>query len=497
MGRSLFFPAHLVGSPGANAPSPSLEKRKELPMLPKIIQGGMGVYVSTPFLANAVSQQGGLGTVSGVAADKILARLLQAGDLQGHFRRALSHFPFPGVAREVLEEYFVPGGITPPTEYKTVPALTLEPSRMTIALHLCANFAFVWLAKEGHDKPVSINWLEKMQMAHIFSIAGAMLAGVDVITMGAGIPLQVPSALDALAQGRPAEYRVTVTGCDSGTMTMCFDPRDFLDQLWPEMRRPEFLPIVSSDVLAKFMMKRMPGGIQGFVVEAPSAGGHNAPPRGKLVLNESGEPVYGEMDKPDFEKMKSLGVPFWIGGSYASPAGLARAQSLGAQGIQVGSIFALCAESGLDPQYRQEVIRQWHRGQLRIKKDLSASPTGFPFQVAQLSGTLSDDVVYRDRPRACNQHGLATPHQLPDGTIVYRCPAEPVNVYERHGGNEIDTRGVRCICNGLISATGLGDVGEPAIVTLGDDLGFLRYLTKDENGTYTLAQAIEYLSGPG
>lgn len=462
-------------------------------MLPKIIQGGMGVYISTPFLANAVSQHGGLGTVSGVAADKILARLLQAGDLRGHFRRALSHFSFPEVAREVLDEYFVPGGISPTAPYRPVPALTLDPSRMTIALHLCANFAFVWLAKEGHGKPVSINWLEKMQMAHLYSIAGAMLAGVDVITMGAGIPLQVPGVLDRLAHGQPAEYRVTVTGCASRTMTMRFDPCQYLGQPWPALHRPEFLPIVSSDALATLMTKRAPGGIQGFVVEAPSAGGHNAPPRGKLVLNESGEPVYGERDKPDFEKMTGLGVPFWIGGSYASPAGLARALSVGARGIQVGSIFALCAESGLDQRHRREVIRRWHHGQLRIRKDLSASPTGFPFQVAQLPGTLSDDAVYRARRRLCNQHGLATPHQLPDGAIVYHCPAERVQDYLRHGGDEADTRGVRCICNGLISATGLGDVGEPSIVTLGDDLGFLRYLTKDENGTYTMAQAMEYL----
>lgn len=465
-------------------------------MFPKIIQGGMGVYVSTPFLANAVSQHGGLGTVSGVAADKMLARLLQAGDLHGHFRRALSHFPFPEVACEVLDAYFVPGGIPSTARYKPVPALTLNPSRMTIALHLCANFAFVWLAKEGHTNPVSINWLEKMQMAHLYSIAGAMLAGVNFVTMGAGIPLQVPSVLDHFAHGQPVEYRVTVTGCPSGTMTMRFDPSQFFQKPWPALRRPGFLPIVSSDALAVLMMKKVPGGIQGFIVEAPTAGGHNAPPRGKLVLNESGEPVYGERDQPNFERLQSLGVPFWLGGSYASPAGLARARSHGALGIQVGSIFALCAESGLDLRHRLEIIRRWHRGVLRIKTDVSSSPTGFPFHVVQLPGTLSEDAVYRARRRACNRRGLSTPHQLPDGTIVYRCPAERVTDYVRHGGDAVATKGVRCICNGLISATGFGDSGEPSIVTLGDDLTFLQYLSGDPHGTYTVTQAIEYLLGP-
>lgn len=463
-------------------------------MLPVIIQGGMGVHISTPSLARTVAMLGGLGTVSGVAADKMLARLLQTGDLNGDLRRALSNFPDQEIARQVLDEYFVSGGISPGDPYKLVPAVTLIPSQPSIALLLCGNFALVWLAKEGHPNPISINWLEKMQMPHLCSIAGAMLAGVDVVTMGAGIPLQVPGVLDAFVQDRPAEYRVTVTGGASGTTTMRFDPGRLFKR--SKVRRPDFLPIVSSDVLATMMMKRVPDSIQGFVIELPTAGGHNAPPRGKFPLNEAGEPIYGERDRLNFEKLRSLGVPFWIGGSYASPAGLAHAVSVGARGIQVGSIFALCDQSGLAPQYREEIIRRWHRGQLRVRTDVHASPTGFPFKVVELPGTLSDELVYLARHRSCNQHGLATPHQLPDGQIVYRCPAERIKDYLKKGGDEADVIGARCICNGLIATTGLGDPGEPAIVTLGDDVSFLRYLTETEHSSYTAAQAMNYLLGP-
>ena len=44
------------------------------------------------------------------------------------------------------------------------------------------------------------------------------------------------------------------------------------------------------------MLKKANGRVDGFVVEGPTAGGHNAPPRGKLQLNDAGEPIYGERD---------------------------------------------------------------------------------------------------------------------------------------------------------------------------------------------------------
>jgi NAD(P)H-dependent flavin oxidoreductase YrpB (nitropropane dioxygenase family) len=58
----------------------------------RLIQGGMGVYVSNWRLAKAVaSEQPGVtvGTVSGTALDVVYVRLLQLGDPGGHARRAL------------------------------------------------------------------------------------------------------------------------------------------------------------------------------------------------------------------------------------------------------------------------------------------------------------------------------------------------------------------------------------------------------------------------
>lgn len=71
--------------------------------VPQVIQGGMGVGVSSWRLANAVARTGQLGVVSNVALDALLARRLQHGDPGGHIRQALAHFPVPAIAQSVLD----------------------------------------------------------------------------------------------------------------------------------------------------------------------------------------------------------------------------------------------------------------------------------------------------------------------------------------------------------------------------------------------------------
>jgi len=249
-------------------------------MTPEIIQGGMGVYISTPFLANTVSRNGALGTVSGVAPERILARILGKGDVGGHYRRALSHFPFPKVAQQVLDAFYVEEGNPKGRQRKDAPFFTVHPPEILIALCICANYAFVYLAKEGHENPVSMNYLEKISLPHIYAITGAMLAGVDFITMGAGIPLQIPEVTDAIIKGRTASYDVPVTGTNIHIHVMSFDPEKFFGAKLPPLKKPGFIPIIASNLLATIFMKKLPReNIHGFVIEEPTAGGHNAPPR--------------------------------------------------------------------------------------------------------------------------------------------------------------------------------------------------------------------------
>src|SRR6266702_1094287 len=141
---------------------------------PAVIQGGMGVAVSSWQLANAVSSRGQLGVVSGTALDVVLARRLQDGDRSGDMRRAIEKFPDQEMAGRVLDRYLHVTGRAPGQPYRPVPKLTLHFSRAGQELTVLANFVEVWLAKEGHDGVVGVNFLEKIQMATPFAALGAM-----------------------------------------------------------------------------------------------------------------------------------------------------------------------------------------------------------------------------------------------------------------------------------------------------------------------------------
>ena len=448
-----------------------------------IIQGGMGVGISNWRLARTVSQLGHLGVVSGTALDQVLARRLQMGDPGGHMRRALDHFPVPPLADHVWNAFYVPGGKQPRESFQTLPMPTVPPTPQWQALCVVANFVEVFLAREGHTHPVGINFLEKIQMPHVPSIYGAMLAGVSYVLMGAGIPMKIPGVLDRLAVHEPATYPLATTGASGDdAVTLAFDPREFVGTSLPPLTRPKFLAIIASDVLALSLTRRANGRVDGFIVEGPTAGGHNAPPRGTLQLNDRGEPVYGARDVVNLDKLKALGLPFWLAGGAGSPERVREALATGAAGVQVGTAFAMCAESGLRDDIRRTLLDQVRAGTTDILTNPTASPTGFPFKVAHLSDTLADPATLAARPRICDLGYLREAYLEDDGEMGFRCPSEPVSVYVSKGGDVSETRGRVCICNALLATVGLpqvraGKFVEPAIVTMGDDLpGVARFL---------------------
>lgn len=471
----------------------------------------MGIAVSSAHMAKIVSQSGNLGVVSGTAIDSVLVRRLQDGDkvssvntdredtdfINGSVLRALQYFPDQSVVREILSRYYIDGGKNQFTSYVDAPKLSINPQDISVKLLIVANFVEVFLAKEGHDGLVGINLLEKIQMATPASIFGAMLAGVDYVLMGAGIPADIPSLITQLLEGKKIKFPVRVED-STHPHFLEFDP-SIINTVDPtRLKRPSFLAIVSSHILANYLGRDPITRPDGFVIEGPTAGGHNAPPRSKENLTPDGQIFFTDKDLADIEKVRALGYPFWLAGGYSNPQQLEHARSLGATGIQVGTLFALARESGLTTALRNELITQLHDGTISVRTEPKTSATGFPFKVVEIKGSMTDPKEYAARTRICDLGYLRSPFQREDGGIGYRCTAEPLKTFTFKGGQVEDTSNVKCLCNALMSNIGeaqirVGHYVEPPLITLGSDLEGARQLLSQHPQGWSALDVINYL----
>jgi NAD(P)H-dependent flavin oxidoreductase YrpB (nitropropane dioxygenase family) len=433
----------------------------------------MGVGISSWGLASKVAQAGHLGVVSGTALDAVLVRRLQDGDPGGHSRRALEHFPFPEITEKIMRKYYLPEG-RKGEPYLALPMLGLKRPKFGNELAVAGNFVEVWLAKHGHDGLVGINFLEKIQLATPAAAYGAMLAGIDYVLMGAGIPRDIPSLLTDLAEGRPGGVMVDINGGEP--VRLEFDPASIVaPERLPAVRRPKFLAIISAHVMATYLAREESTRPDGFVIEGHTAGGHNAPPRGKMQLDDTGQPVYGDRDLPNLPAIAKVGLPFWLAGGYGDPEKVREAIDAGAAGVQVGTLFALSRDSGMRPYLRNRLLDEMRAGTLVVRTDAAASPTGFPFKVAQVPDTMSVPEVYAARPRLCDLGYLRELYVNEKGRTDLRCPAEPIDDYLRKGGSIENTVGSKCVCNALMTDVGMGQerregYHEMPMVTLGSDL---------------------------
>jgi len=506
----------------------------------RLIQGGMGVYVSNWRLAKAVAMERPgetAGTVSGTALDVVYVRLLQLGDPGGHARRALAAFDAKfgtGVGRKICDRYFIEGGKVPDARFRSAPMQVVRsedgkttfpapngatgPTRLKfddsiVELLIATGFAEVWLAKEGHDGRIFINFLNKIDLPLIYIMYGAMLAGVDGVIVGAGNPDGLPAVCTRLARHEAVTRSLSVMYAGPGEQfAIAFDPATVADGQLTRLpvQRPAFLAIASLEELVKALAESDSEAPDGFIIEHHTAGGHNANPMGPMKRDEEGQPIYSQRDEADLAAIRSVGIPFWLAGGYGSHDRLQDALDAGAFGIQVGSVFALTEESGMKPEYRSAIFQQLRSGadDASLVKTTLFSPTGFSFKVVQLAGTLSDDAVYEDRRRICDigllqQRGFSKPDEDGTRTLFQRCAAAPIDGYVNNRGIERNTDERRCLCNGLLASVGLGQVKningewieEPAIITLGNRLDHVRRLSRQGQTTYHVQDVVADILG--
>jgi NAD(P)H-dependent flavin oxidoreductase YrpB (nitropropane dioxygenase family) len=433
--------------------------------MPRLIQAGMGVRISSAHLANATSRLGALGVVSGVGLRHVVIEEVRAGNEE--VIEAARLFPLRPHVDELLE--FAPGGAK---HHRSAPMDVPDPERAARARRLSAISAYteVVRARKGHRGKIGINVMWKCALTVLPTIYGAMLAGVDALLCSAGVPMELPSILRSIRAGEDLSYAPL-----SGTGThVCLEiASDQSASLLAEMQPPAMIPVLSNYALPKRILDVWEREHEGarpfaFVLENHQAGGHNAPPRNKSD--------FGEQDEIDryFDKVRELGVPIYVAGAFpdgGTHEDLVQWMRRGAYGIQVGSRFALCDESGLRRDLKDQVIERNVAGETEIITDQRASPTGYPFKYVPLPNTMADRAVYEQRRRICNRGYLLQSHfeTLPDGTVkeTYLCPGMPPLQYLRLGGAPEDLADRVCLCNALLSTAGFFTDAEPPLVTLG------------------------------
>jgi NAD(P)H-dependent flavin oxidoreductase YrpB (nitropropane dioxygenase family) len=167
----------------------------------------------------------------------------------------------------------------------------------------------------------------------------------------------------------------------------------------------------------------------------------------------------------------------------------------------VGTAFAFCEDSGLDPELRRRFLTSIALGDGDVFTDPVASPTGFPFKVAALEGTLSEAGEYEERPRLCDLGYLRRAYVRADGRLDYRCPSEPVDDYVRKGGRAEDTVGRKCLCNALVTNIGMGQrradgYVELPMLTSGDDIASVRAFITPDRLSYRARDVVAALLPP-
>ena len=307
-----------------------------------------------------------------------------------------------------------------------------------------------------------------------------MLAGVDYVLMGAGIPRRCPRAADRLRRRRapaaspstsPSQTRThtrrrsTRATSSAPTCRRCAARRS-----WRSSRCTSWRGYLARDAEIR---------PDGFVVEGPVAGGHSAPAarqdaRSTRRASRSTRP----RTRPTSPRWSPLGLPFWLAGALRH----AREGRRGACGRRRGRPGA--ARSSRWRPTRASPGRcadAAARRAARRHADGAQRPAGLPDRLPVQGGAARparcpSRSVYEARPRICDLGYLREPVRAARrlDRLPLRRPSR-CTCTSRRAATPPTPSGRKCLCNALIANIGLpqlrkdGYVEQPAI-TLGQDL---------------------------
>lgn len=262
-----------------------------------IIQGGMGVCVSMSGLASAVANEGGIGVISAVGIG------MSEPDYRKHFRESNKI----ALRKEIRKARLKTEGI------------------------IGTN---IMMAVSDFDELLTVALEEK----------------IDVVFIGAGLPLKIPAFLESINQG------------------------DTATRIVPKVSSSRAAKLIFRHWLEKY--NRIPDAV---VVEGPLAGGHLG--FGKEELKESRQSLdtivketVAEMDL--FQQATGREIPVIAAGGIYTGGDMYNIMQSGAKAVKMGTRFVTTTECDVSEKFKQNYID--------CKKEdivLIDSPVGLPGRV--------------------------------------------------------------------------------------------------------------------
>jgi len=364
-----------------------------------IIQGGMGVGVSTPEMAGANAAQGAVGTISATLASHI----------------------------ESIR----------------------EGRKIGTCEAVCAQ---VKRAKQiGNYGLIGVNIMIALPNDFKESIQGAIDGEANFIFLGAGLPLNLPIEL--------------VEKCREKNISL--------------------VPIVSSARAMKIICSRWLSNLNylpdAIILEGPRAGGHLGfkNPTEIVAAKNNLEDLLKEVlqVKAEYQNLFGKNIKVVSGGGILRAEDIDKYLKLGADGVQMGTLFVASQESGAKDDFKQMLLECKLEDILVAYQPYPASPCGLPFRVIRSSpGYLAAENNEVNPP--CVGYLCSRDE---NGKFI-ECPA-------------LHDKNFFCICNVLLAAINIGP--GKGIYTVGARAAEVREIYTEimgsKKGYPTIAQIITWL----